>query len=178
MSCTWEGQSCLGGWSEVRRPSEEPRKIRRDGIENFGGRVASGNSLGIGGKDGNVFRPIRRQLSFLNLVELCRKLGEFFPVLFEFFLPLLARFAASPSNAGFEVLIHSVGYQEFGVGRPAVRLLRELDLFVAKRFAVCGAGVLTMRRTIADVTIYDYDGRSARRAGGVPQRVIDTIESG
>src|SRR5258708_21089906 len=128
-----EGQSCLGGWSEVRGTSEQPRKIRRDGIENFGGRVASGNSLGIGGKDRNVFRPIRRQLSFLNLVELCRKLGEFFPVLLEFFLPLLARFAASPSNAGFEVLIHAVGYKKLAVRRPAIRLLRQLDFFFTER---------------------------------------------
>src|SRR4029077_13834077 len=139
-----ERQACLGSRSQVRRASYQPRNVWSNAVQNFGGRVASGHSLGIGGKDGNVFRPIRRQLSLLNLVELRCGLGEFYSVLRELFLPILARFAASPPNSGFEVLIHPVGYKKLGVWRPAISLLGYLDLFFTERLAVSRAGVLTM----------------------------------
>src|SRR5258708_2574904 len=171
-----EGQSCLGRRSQIRGTSDHPGKVRRDGVEDFGGSVASGYSLAIGWKNGNVFRPVRRQLSPLNLIELCGELGKLFAVLRKLLLPLLACFAAPPPDSGPEVLIHSVGNQKLGVGRPAIRLLDELDLFFAQRLAVRSARILTMRRTITDMTIDDYDGRSARRARGSPQCVLDAIQ--
>src|SRR5712664_481265 len=171
-----EGQSCLGRRRQIRGTSDHPGKVRRDGVEDFGGRIASGDSLMIGRKDGNIFRPVRRQLSPLNLIDLRREFGELFSILRKLFFPLLTRFAAPPPNSGLEVVIHSVGNQKLGVSRPAIGLLYELDLFFAERLAVRSARILTMRRTIADMTIDDYDGRSARRARSSPQRVLDAIQ--
>src|SRR6202040_1946388 len=118
-----ERQSRFGVRSKVRGATDHPGKIRRNGIEDFGRGVASGYSLAIGWKNRNVLRPVHRQLAFLNLIELRGKFGKLFPVLGELFLPLFARFAAPASNPGLEVLVHSRGNQELGVGRPAVRLL-------------------------------------------------------
>src|SRR6266404_796712 len=171
-----EGQSCLGRRSEISGTPDHPRKIRRDGVQHFGGRIASGYSLRIGRKNGNIFRPVRRQLPLLNLIEFRSKFGELFPVLRKLLFPLLARFAASPPNSGLEVLIHSVGHEKLGVRRPAIRLLYELDLIFAERLAVRSTCILTMRRTIADMTIDDYDRWSSRRSRGIPQCVLDAIQ--
>src|SRR5260370_8340284 len=57
-----EGQSCLGRRSQIRGTSDHPGKVRRDGVEDFGGSVASGYSLAIAWKTGNVFLQIRPQL--------------------------------------------------------------------------------------------------------------------
>src|SRR5260370_23366336 len=169
-----ERQSCFGGRSKVRGATDHPGKIRRDGIEDFGRGVASGYSLAISWKNRNVLRPVHRQLAFLNLIELRGKFGKLFPVLGELFLPLFARFAAPPANSGLEVLVYPAGNQELGVGRPAVRLLHQLNLLFAERLAVRRTRVLTMRRTIADMTINDYDRWSARRPRGIPEPLLHT----
>src|SRR5215831_1826905 len=162
--------------SEVRGPSDHPRNIRCDSIEDFGGRVAPGYSLAVGGKDRNIFRPVYRKLSLLNLIQLRREFGEFCPVLRELFLPLLACFTAPASQSSLEVLIHCGRNEKLGVSRPAIRLLYKFDLFFAQRLAVCGARILAVRRAIADMTLYDYDGRSACRPHGIPKGVFDSIE--
>src|SRR6266436_3648407 len=171
-----ERQSRLGGRRKVSGATDHPGKVRRDGIEDFGRSVASGYSLAISWKNGNILRPVHRQLAFLNLIELRGKFGKLNPVLGELFLPQFARFAAPPSNPGLEVLVYPAGNQELGVGRPAVRLLHQLNLLFAERLAVRRARVLAMRRTIADMTINDYDRWSARRARGIPERVLNAIQ--
>src|SRR4029077_6086399 len=171
-----ERQSHLGGRSKVRGATDHPGKIRCDGIEDFGRGVASGYSLAISWKNGHLPLPVRRHLAFLNLIELRGKFGKSFPVLGELFLPLFARFAAPPSNPGLEVLVYPAGNQELGVGRRAVRLLDQLNLLFAERLAVRRTRVLTMRRTIADMTVNDYDRWSARRARGIPERVLNAIQ--
>src|SRR6516164_5344163 len=171
-----ERQSRFGGRSKVRGATDHPGKIRGDGIENFGRGVSPGYSLAIGWKRGNVLRPVHRQLSLLNLIELRRKFWKLFPILRELLLPLFPRFAASPSKPGLKVFVYSGGNQELGVGRPAIRLLHQLDLLFAERLPVRRTGILTMRRTIADMTIDDDDRWSAGRAGGIPERVLDAIE--
>src|SRR5882762_8580819 len=115
------------GRSEVCRPPDNPGKIRRDGIEDFGRGVASRDSLAIRRKNGNVPRPVPRQLALLNLIELRGKLGKLLPVLRELLLPLFARFAAPPSNPGLEVLVYAAGDKELGAGRPTVIPLNQLD---------------------------------------------------
>src|SRR6267142_5896758 len=140
-----KSQSRPSGRSKVCRTPDHPRKIRRNGIEDFGRGVASGDSLAIRWKNGNVLRPVPRQLALLNLIEFLGKFGKLFPVLCELLLPLFARFTAPPSNPGLEVLVYPAGNQELGVGRPTVSLLHQLDLVFAKWLAVRGAGILTMR---------------------------------
>src|SRR5260370_20766401 len=127
-------------------------------------------------KNVNVLRPVPRQFAFLNLIELLGKLRKLLPVLCELLLPLFARFAAPPSNPGLEMLVYPAGDQELGVGRPTVSMLHQLDLVFAERLAVRGTGILTMRRTIADMTIDDSDRGSARRPCGIPKRVLDAIQ--
>jgi len=93
----WESQPRFSGRTEIGRSSDNPGKVRCDGIENFGRRLASRYSLFVGRKYRNIFRPVLSKLSLLNLIDLGRKLWELFPVLREFLLPLFARLAASAS---------------------------------------------------------------------------------
>src|SRR5262249_25338247 len=65
---TGERQTRFCRRSQIGGTSDHPRKIRCDGIEDFGGRVAPGDSLAIGRKSGNIFRPFSRKLSLLNLI--------------------------------------------------------------------------------------------------------------
>src|SRR5262249_37775058 len=94
-----ERQACFCRRSEIGGASDHPRKIRCDGIENFGGRVAPGYSLVIGRKDGNIFEQVLCKLSLLNLVELRRKFGIFRSVLRELLFPLLGCFAAPAAKS-------------------------------------------------------------------------------
>src|SRR5882724_1756469 len=158
-------ESCFRRRREIGGASDEPRQVRRDRVQNLRGRVTPCNSLRIGRKHGNVLRPAGRQLAFLNLIEFGGKLWEFLAVFAELLLPLLARFPAPPSYAGFEVFVDSAGGQKLGVDRPTVRLLCELDLFFAERLAMRGARILTVRRTVTDVALNDDNGRSARSGG-------------
>src|SRR5258705_576297 len=128
-----KSKSRPGGRSEVCRSSDDPGKIRRNGIEDFGRGVASGDSLAIRWKNGNVLRPIPRQLAFLNLIEFLGKLGKLLPVLCEPFLPLFARFAAPPSYPGLRMFVYPPGNQKFGVGGQTVILLHQLDFASARR---------------------------------------------
>src|SRR6185295_384303 len=90
--------------------------------------------------------------------------------------PLLACLAAPAAKPGLEMLIHRGRNDKLGVSGPTVRLLHKFYLFFAQRLAVRRARVLAMRRTIADVTIDNCDGRSARSPHGVPKGVLDSIE--
>src|SRR5262245_34815011 len=74
------------------------------------------------------------------------------------------------------MLVHRGRNEKLGVSRPAVRLLYKFYLFFAQRLAVRSARILTMRRAIADMTINNYDGRSARRPRGIPKGVLDSIK--
>src|SRR4029077_19744685 len=60
--------------------------------------------------------------------------------------------------------------------RPAVCLFHKSYLFFTEWLAMCGARILTMRRAISDMTLYDYDGRFARRSSSIPKRSFDSIE--
>src|SRR5215510_6175553 len=74
------------------------------------------------------------------------------------------------------MLVHRGRNEKLGVSRPAVRLLYKLYLFFAQRLAVRRARILTMRRAIADMTLYDYDGRSRCRPRGSSKGTFDSIE--
>ena len=52
VSRALEGESSLGGGSQVARASDQPGQVLRDRIQRLARRVAAGHSLGITGKTG------------------------------------------------------------------------------------------------------------------------------
>src|SRR5262249_40403553 len=83
IPCHRERQASFCRRSKVRGPSDHPRKIRCDGIEDFGGCVTSGDALAVSWENRDIFRPVLWKLSLLNLLEFRREFGEFRPVLRE-----------------------------------------------------------------------------------------------
>ena len=69
------------------------------------------------------------------------------------------KLSAAPADAILEMLAHAVRHEKLGVFRPAVAALGEAYLLLAERLAVGRAGVVLMRRAIADVAFDDDQGR-------------------
>src|SRR6516165_855403 len=176
IACFREGQTRLGGWGKVGGTTKQPWKVRCDGVQNLGRRLASRNSLCISRKEGNIFRPVRGWLSLLDLLNFLRQLRKFLAVLGKLLFPLLAGFAASSSDTGCEVFVHLLGHQKLRIGRPSIGLLRQLDLLLAERLAVGSARILPVRGSVADVAVDDHKRRSAGRARGSPERILDAIQ--
>src|SRR5437868_6476297 len=155
-----EGESRLRRGREIGRSADQPRHILCDCIQNLGGRVAARYSLGIGGKNGNVFIPSIGKLTALHLVEIIGELRIFLPVLLELLTPCKARFAPTFPDSGLEVVHHTVGHQKLRVFWPSVISLRQLDFAFAERLTVGAAGILLVGSSVADVAV-DNDQRWA-----------------
>ena len=63
------------------------------------------------------------------------------------------------ADALLEMLAHAVRHEELGILRPAVAALGQADLLLAERLAVSRAGVLLVRRAVADMAVDDDQGR-------------------
>ena len=83
--------------------------------------------------------------------------------------------AAAPPDAVTEMLAHAVRDEEFRVLGPAVIALGKLHLVFAERLAVGGAGVLLVRRAIADVAVEDDERRPVVGAGEGRERRLELL---
>src|SRR5262245_26266006 len=81
-------------------------------------------------------------------------------ILCELRLPTGAQCGSAPADAGRKVFANAVGDKKSRVYRPAVRVLREADLFFAERLAMRCARVLPVWRSIANVTVNDDERRA------------------
>src|SRR5258708_6028724 len=81
-------------------------------------------------------------------------------VLQKFLVPRCSSFAATLSQTSLKVAEDSFRNKELCVFGPAVVAFSELDLFFAEGLAMCAAGVLFVRSTVADVTVDDDQSRS------------------
>ena len=67
------------------------------------------------------------------------------------------------ADAVVEMFAHAVRHEELRVFRPAIAALGQPDLFFAERLAVGGAGVVLVRRAVADVAVDDDQRRRVVR---------------
>src|SRR5262249_53954108 len=112
----------------------------------------------------------------LDAPELIGELRELGAVLLELALPRLAQRAAGWSDAGREVLGDAVRNQELRILRPAVRSLGETDLLRPQGLTVRRAGVLLVRRAVADVAVHDDERRPIVRALERGERALEHVE--
>ena len=63
---------------QIGRAADERGQARGDRADHLARGDAGGHALGVGGKDGNVRIPVRRQLGANRLLELLREIGEGF----------------------------------------------------------------------------------------------------
>src|SRR6185503_132096 len=90
--------------------------------------------------------PALGKLAPLDAVELVGQRRMLTPVAVEHREPCLAEPPAAGAEAAAEMVGYGVGHQELRVRGPPVRLLRQADLILAERLAVCGARVVLVRR--------------------------------
>src|SRR5207244_2940587 len=95
------------------------------------------------------------QLAPLHLQQLVSQLGLFLRIGREQLHPLVARLLSTRTDARGEALVHTVRHQELRVLGPAIVPFRRLDLVLAERLAVRAAGVLLVRRAVADMAVHD-----------------------
>src|SRR3546814_15806401 len=65
---------------------------------------------------------------------------------------------ASAADAGRETLSDTIRHQKFSVFRPAIAALGKPDLLLAEWVAMGGAGVMLVRRPVADMAVHDDQG--------------------
>ncbi len=157
---TLETQVRLGRGRQIGGAADQPGIALRDRIQHLGRAVPAGNTLLVGREARQTGVPAIGQLTALHALEPVRELGMGAAVVLEAREPGFAQLATAPADAGLEVLVHPVRDQELRILGPPVALLGEADLVVAERLAVRGAGVLLVRRAIADVAVDDDQGRA------------------
>ena len=91
----------------------------------------------------------------MHALDLVGKIGILSAVGFKLGEPSLVKAPAAPTDAVSEVLAHAVWDEKFGILRPAIAPLGETYLLFAERLAVGGAGVVLVRRAIADMALDD-----------------------
>ncbi len=149
----------LGRRREVGGAADQPRVMRRDGVEHLARRIARGDAFGVGGENRKLRVPVRRQLALLHPRYLVGQIGKASPVGFKPRAPGVVQAFAAPADAFVEMLANAVRHQKFGVFGPTVASLGETHFFFAERLAVGRAGVVLVGRAIADMTLDDDEGR-------------------
>src|SRR5581483_3107546 len=157
----------------IGRAAHEPRDVLRQNVQRLARSLAAGDTLRVRGKHRQIAIPARRELAPLHPLDLNRELRILRPVRLEKLVPLSPRALAAGSDAVLEVLIHTRWHQELRVLWPPVGTLGKPNLLVAQRLAVGLGPVLLMRRTVADMTVQNYQGGAASVLPERLERMLD-----
>ena len=152
---TLERQPRLRRRREVRGAADEPGHALCDRIQDLARRLAATQTLLVRWEARDLAVPPVRQLAPLHLQQLVSQLGLFLRIGREQLHPLVARLLSTRTDARGEALVHTVRHQELRVLGPAIVPFRRLDLVLAERLAVRAAGVLLVRRAVADMAVDD-----------------------
>src|SRR6516165_5036161 len=160
---------------KIGSTTEKPRQTGRDRIQNSSRGVPSGDAVGIGGKDWDVFVPALGKIAPLHPFALIGKFWMGAPVALEQRQPFSPQLLAANAEFLREMIVDTVRHQEFCILGPPVRPLGEPYLLLTQRFAVRARGVLLVRRTIADVALDNDQARPIVDALGDRDRVGDPL---
>ena len=92
------------------------------------------------------------------------------------FRPLPPRISAARSYAGAKMLVDAVGHKKLGILGPAVTTLREPNLLISERLAVGRSSVLSIRRTVAYMTIQNDERGAVFRFAKAVEGVLDALD--
>ena len=155
IPCVGERQPRLGRGGQVRRPADQPGNVPGQGVQHLSGRVPAREPLGIRGENREVSIPALGKLAVLHAIHLLGELRMGPAVLLKRSEPRIAQRPSALSDTARDMLPDPVGHQKLGILGPIVGALGEPDFFLAERFAVGGARVLLVGRTIGDVAVHD-----------------------
>ena len=176
----FERQARLGRGRKIGRAADQPRNCCAIAFSTLPDESRVAMPFGVGGKSADrasqpvgssrcCMRSIRRRARDTRRGKSSNR-------------PAMRRAAARPRSPmpALEMLAHAVRHEELRVFRPAVAALRQTDFFLAERLAVRRAGVLLVRRAVADVAVDDDQRRPVVRALGsldAPRRSSRSLAS-
>src|SRR5207244_1669747 len=164
ISSPFEGEACLGRWSQIGRAAHQPGNVLRKSIEHSACYLPCGNPTRIGGKRREITIPAVWQFTPLDPAQLIRQLWILLLVGLEEGRPLRVELSATLADAFLEMLSHPVRHQELLVLRPMIVALRQTDFLLAKRLAMSLTRILFMRCSVPNMAIYnDQRGAILRR---------------
>src|SRR5262249_18803371 len=115
VSRTLEGQRGLVRWPEIRGPSEQPGDARRECVQSLSRGFSSRDALWVSGEHRQIAIPAVRKLAPLHLLDLSRQCRELVAIRGKEIVPLATSLGASRTDAGGEVLVHTVRHDELRV---------------------------------------------------------------
>src|SRR5262249_15553034 len=113
-------QPRLGRRRQISRPSDQPRNIASERIQDLARGVAPRESLAIGGKGLEAAIPSLGQLPMLHAIQLVRERGVARAISIKPRHPIGAQPAAARADLLLEMVAHLRRYEELFVLRPAV----------------------------------------------------------
>ena len=128
------------------------------GILHLAGGIARREALRVGSKTWQMGVPSAGKLALLQSLDFVAEVWVFGFVRLHKLRPALLKLRPTFADAGAEVFTHTLGDEKLGVLRPAITAFRQTDFFDSKRFAMRGAGVVLMGRTVADMAVDDNQG--------------------
>ena len=128
--------------------------------------LAGGETLGVGREARQIAVPAFGKLALLHQVETRRQLGKFFAIGPHAVQPVPPQLAAAAPDAFLKMLAHAVRHEKARVFRPVIGALGQTDFLDAERLAMSGAGVVLVRRTVADMALDDDQRRRQRSLEG------------
>ena len=150
-----EGKPGLRGGRQIGGPADQPRNVLGHCVQHRRRGLACGQALRVRGEFGEIAVPAFRKLAVLHAKQLVGKVGIMLAILSDSLKPGVAQILASLTDPLTEVIVDPIRHVEFLVFGPAVVPFGETNLILAQRLAVGAAGILLVRRAIADVAVDD-----------------------
>src|SRR6266478_1406260 len=168
-------QYCEGRRIQIRRATDQRRKLWRYRVENFSRCGAGGHSFSVRREVGNCPVPALRQLAAYRLFQFCGHVGKFLSIGGESLVPFrLGSFSLADGVA--ETSQRFFGNQKWRLKRPAELLLRPLYFLQTQRRAVGLEGILLTGRSVTDVRAQQNERRPRGLAAGRAQCSVDGFE--
>ena len=172
----FEGEAGLGGRRQVGRSAHQPGNALSQGVEDLLRGIATGEALGVGWEDRQIFVPTLGQLPALHPLDLVGEARILRPVVREHVHPGVALRGPARAHVLREMAGDALRHQELGILGPAIEALGQLDLLGAEGLAVGRVRVLLVGSAIADVAVDDDEGRPALGPGRGLVRTIEHLE--
>src|SRR5208337_538181 len=168
-----EFQRGFVGCAKIRRSANKPWDILRKHIEDLPRSIPPRDALAARRKDRKIAIPALRQLAPLHQSDFGGEMGIFAFVLGEELRPLPPGLCATRADAVGKTLVHNVRNEKLRILGPAIKTLREANLFFAERLAVRFGRIVLVRRTVTDVAVENDEGWTALRIAKDIKRVFD-----
>ena len=151
----FEGYASLGGGCQIGGATDQPGNVLSHCVQYLRRGLACGQAFRVRGEFGQIAVPAFGKLAVLHAKQFFGKFGILLAILGDALEPGIAQILAALADPLPEVIVDAVRHVEFLVFGPAVVPFGETNLLFTQRLAVRAAGILLVRRAVADVAVHD-----------------------